>query len=94
MARPAFPFPLKGGVPLRENLWAEGQTDIGTVLVVGSRARTTHPADGWTDLDLVVTVIEPERYLSETEWLEHIGNPCITFVERTGTANECFNYQQ
>jgi aminoglycoside 6-adenylyltransferase len=65
--------------------WAEAQPDIGTILVVGSRARTTCPADAWSDLDLVVTVNRPERYLSETDWLENIGNPWVTFIEKTGT---------
>jgi aminoglycoside 6-adenylyltransferase len=68
--------------------WAEAQPDIGTAFVIGSQARTTRPADEWSDLDLVVTVNKPERYLSETNWLEEIGNPWVTFIERTGDERE------
>ena len=68
--------------------WAEAQPDIGTALVIGSRARTTRPADEWSDLDLAVTVNQPERYLFETDWLENIGNPWVTFVEGTGGERE------
>jgi len=68
--------------------WAEAQPDIGTAFVIGSQARTTRPADEWSDLDLVVTVNQPERYLFETDWLEEIGNPWVTFVEGTGDQRE------
>jgi aminoglycoside 6-adenylyltransferase len=68
--------------------WASAQPDIGTALVIGSQARTTRPADAWSDLDLVVTVTTPERYLTDADWLNAIGNPCITFVERTGNDSE------
>ena len=68
--------------------WAEAQSDIGTAVVIGSRARIAHPADEWSDLDVVVTVDEPERYLFETDWLENIGNPWVTFVEGTGDERE------
>jgi aminoglycoside 6-adenylyltransferase len=68
--------------------WAEAQPDIGTAFVIGSQARTTRPADQWSDLDMVVTVNKPERYLSETNWLKTIGNPWITFIEKTGDERE------
>jgi aminoglycoside 6-adenylyltransferase len=68
--------------------WAEAQPDIGTAFVIGSQARTTRPADEWSDLDLVVTVNKPERYLFETNWLKDIGNPWVTFVEGTGDERE------
>jgi aminoglycoside 6-adenylyltransferase len=68
--------------------WAEAQADIGTAFVVGSQARTTRPADEWSDLDLVVTVNKPERYLFETNWLEDMGNPWVTFIEGTGDQRE------
>jgi aminoglycoside 6-adenylyltransferase len=68
--------------------WAEAQPDIGSAFVIGSQARTTRPADQWSDLDVVVTVDKPERYLSETNWLATIGNPWITFIEKTGDERE------
>jgi aminoglycoside 6-adenylyltransferase len=68
--------------------WAEAQPGIGTAFVIGSQARTTCPADEWSDLDLVATVDKPERYLFETDWLEEMGNPWVTFVEGTGDERE------
>ena len=34
--------------------WADAQEDIGAVALVGSAARADHPADAWSDYDLVV----------------------------------------
>jgi len=68
--------------------WAEIQPDVRAALIVGSRAREDRPADQWSDLDVILIVAEPERYLAKTDWLENIGNPWITFVEKTGTGDE------
>jgi aminoglycoside 6-adenylyltransferase len=68
--------------------WAETQPDIRAALIVGSRAREERPADEWSDLDVILVVAEPERYLTRTDWLENIGTPWITFIERTGTGDE------
>lgn len=65
--------------------WAEMQCDILAVMVVGSRARVHHPADEWSDLDLILVVADPDRYLSAAEWLLNIGSYWCTFVERTST---------
>jgi hypothetical protein len=57
------------GKVLRRIGWGSGnkQVDvIGTAFIIGSRARTTRPADQWSDLDLVVTADQPERYLSDS----------------------------
>jgi aminoglycoside 6-adenylyltransferase len=63
--------------------WAK--TDPGTraAIVIGSRARTDHPADEWSDLDIIVITSDPQRYLATTDWLEDVGNPWLTFVEQT-----------
>ena len=68
--------------------WAQTQRDIRAAIVVGSRARVDHPADEWSDLDLFVIATDPERYLLRTDWLENVGNPWLTFLERTGTGDE------
>jgi aminoglycoside 6-adenylyltransferase len=67
--------------------WAETQSDIRAAIVIGSRARVACPADEWSDLDIIVIVTEPERYLAQTDWLENIGNPRITFLEKTVTGD-------
>ncbi len=68
--------------------WAEGRDDIRAAVVVGSRARTDHPADEWADLDLVVFVEEPARYTEDAEWVRELGTPWITFLEPTAVGDQ------
>ncbi len=63
--------------------WAESRADIRAAAVIGSRARTDHPADAWADLDLVVFVEEPARYTEDAEWVRELGTAWITFLEPT-----------
>lgn len=63
--------------------WAENRSDIRTVMVIGSRARTILPADEWSDLDLVFITTDPNYYLSRTDWIDRFGTVRITFLERT-----------
>jgi hypothetical protein len=37
-------------------------------LVVGSRARTDHPADRWSDLDLLLFTTAPDAYAADDPW--------------------------
>jgi aminoglycoside 6-adenylyltransferase len=53
--------------------WAADRPDIRAGLVIGSRARTDHPADEWSDLDLLVFTADPARYTGEPVWLEQFG---------------------
>ena len=64
--------------------WAQTEQDIHMAFVVGSRARGDHPADEWSDLDIVLVVTDAKPYLSAVNWIESIGNPWLTFVEETG----------
>lgn len=63
--------------------WAEAEGGIRLALVVGSRARTSHVADEWSDLDVVLVTEQPQRYLGSTSWLDRIGPYCLTFLEPT-----------
>ena len=63
--------------------WAEKRSDIRAACVIGSRARTDHPADEWADLDLIVITTNPEYYLSKTSWIDELGKPLLTFLETT-----------
>ncbi len=62
--------------------WAHSRPDVRAVVIVGSRARKDHPADAYSDLDLVVVTTDPNRYLSQTDWLKPLGTHWLTFVER------------
>jgi aminoglycoside 6-adenylyltransferase len=51
--------------------------------VIGSRARTDHPADAWSDLDVLLFVRNPEPYVRSEAWVACLGSVWLTFVERT-----------
>jgi aminoglycoside 6-adenylyltransferase len=68
--------------------WAQAEDDIRAAMIVGSRARTDHPADEWSDLDLVVFAANPERYTASEDWLAQIGPYWLTFVEPTPLGGE------
>jgi aminoglycoside 6-adenylyltransferase len=63
--------------------WADTRDDIVAAIIVGSRARTDHPADAWSDLDLVIFSSDPGALLDDEAWLEAMGEPLITFREPT-----------
>jgi predicted nucleotidyltransferase len=58
--------------------WATSCPAIRAACVIGSRARVDHPADAWSDLDIVIITSEPERYLTATDWLAHMGVPWLS----------------
>lgn len=54
--------------------WAAQQDNIRALLVAGSQARTDHPADQWSDLDLEFFVTDPQPFLGDnTSWFEAFG---------------------
>jgi aminoglycoside 6-adenylyltransferase len=55
---------------------------------VGSRARDEQAADEWADLDLLIITTKPEYYISDSQWVEKMGIPILTFTESTATGNE------
>jgi len=63
--------------------WAARQADVSVILLVGSQARVDSPADEFSDVDLVLFVENPPRYLQKTGWLRELGEPLLTFVEPT-----------
>jgi aminoglycoside 6-adenylyltransferase len=64
--------------------WARAQPDILAAVVVGSRARTEHPADEWSDLDLILFTTDPSAYVSDTGWLNEIGEVWVSLLNRSG----------
>jgi aminoglycoside 6-adenylyltransferase len=68
--------------------WAEDCPEIRAAIVVGSRARVDHPADEWSDLDLLIITTDPQHFISATDWVNNVGKPLLEFVEPTGTGDD------
>jgi aminoglycoside 6-adenylyltransferase len=62
--------------------WARNKKDIKALIAVGSRARTSKPADRWSDYDLVMIVDNPEIYIKNTSWLDGLGHIVLSFIEK------------
>ncbi len=63
--------------------WGGGAAPLLGALVIGSQARADHPADEFSDLDLVLVVEDPSYFLQSDEWLLPVGMPQISFIEST-----------
>ncbi len=61
--------------------WALTQSDIRAVLVVGSRARSQHPADTFSDLDLILLTTDTRLYHTDRSWLEPFGTVLFAAVD-------------
>jgi aminoglycoside 6-adenylyltransferase len=63
---------------------ARSEAGIHALVLLGSRAREQHPADEWSDTDLLVIVDDPDAFLADAGWPAHFGPVAITFLEQTG----------
>lgn len=57
----------------RFTAWARQCKDVRAAIVVGSRARTDHPADEWADLDVAILTTAPASYHRDTSWIAEIA---------------------
>jgi aminoglycoside 6-adenylyltransferase len=48
--------------------WAESRSDVLAMVIIGSRARTHHPADEWSDLDTILFTTDPDLYAPGLSW--------------------------
>lgn len=70
--------------------WASREAPIRVVLVVGSQARDAdHPADQWSDLDLVLFCTDFAPYLADQSWLHQFGTLWVCVPEE-GHDSELF----
>ncbi len=63
--------------------WAAAREEVRLLVLIGSQARSQATADVWSDVDLVLSVIEPDRFLNQSDWVHAFGEPTITYVEPT-----------
>ncbi len=61
--------------------WAAERPDIRALLLVGSHARSSAPADRWSDLDLIFFIEEPRMYHEDSTWFRQFGVPLVSFLE-------------
>ena len=70
--------------------WVQTVDDIRAAFIIGSRARRDHTADEWSDMDIIFFTSRQRDYLSNNEWLNSLGDICISFVTQTaGGDPEC-----
>jgi len=62
--------------------------DVRAALLIGSQARTETPADEWSDVDVVLYVDEPARFVSDPSWVEAFGEPVLTLLEQTAVGGQ------
>jgi aminoglycoside 6-adenylyltransferase len=63
--------------------WAQGEDAMRAAFVVGSRARVDHPADAWSDLDIILFANGIEAYQNSTDWIGALAPIWITLYSRT-----------
>jgi len=63
--------------------WAVNEPAVRAAMIVGSQARSTMPADAWSDLDLVVFHTDPAELLASTQWFRGFGPVLFSVVEAT-----------
>jgi aminoglycoside 6-adenylyltransferase len=57
--------------------WGTARDDLRAIIVVGSRAREDHPADEWSDLDVIVMTRRPKLYFAGSDWIAEIETPWL-----------------
>lgn len=63
--------------------WAAGAAEIRAAVLVGSRARQDHPADAWSDMDVLVFTTTPEDYLERLDWIEAFAPVWVSVRQQT-----------
>ena len=63
--------------------WASRREDVRGAVLVGSHARGDHPADEFSDIDVILFVRDPVDLLDDAAWTRELGDVGITFVEET-----------
>lgn len=61
--------------------WARHQDDIRAMLAIGSTVRRDHPADEWSDLDLLLFSSAHTQYFHQSEWLHTIGTVWLALLD-------------
>jgi aminoglycoside 6-adenylyltransferase len=90
---PCAKYSQRGWLPLTQTTissietrfitWAQTQEDVRAAVVVGSQARSNHPADKWSDLDIILFLTDTERLQNDVSWLNELGPLWLSQAGRT-----------
>ncbi|EHQ26563.1 aminoglycoside 6-adenylyltransferase [Mucilaginibacter paludis] len=79
-------------------VWADGEVDVKSILIIGSSVRELHKSDKYSDLDLIIFTTDPFKYEKSWTWINEIYKPASyhngfeiskgTFVKRIFFENE------
>ncbi len=61
--------------------WMRRTVNVRAALVLGSQARTEHPGDGNSDLDILLLAKEPDTFFEDRSWLAEFGEALATAEE-------------
>ena len=64
-------------------VWGSSADHLYAALAVGSQIRKIHPADEYSDLDIIMVVEDPNYYISNDDWLNEIDSFFISFTQDT-----------
>ncbi len=67
--------------------WAQRETAVSAILLIGSRARQNPSADNWSDLDLILFVADPEKFAAGADWLATFGEVLLSVLQRHSGAD-------
>jgi len=71
----------------RIQAWAQSHPALRAVIVVGSRARTEHPADEWSDLDLCLFATDVQQF-ANSEFYRAFGEVWLSAFETISQGTE------
>jgi aminoglycoside 6-adenylyltransferase len=63
--------------------WCRQEKDIQAALILGSQVRKSNAGDEWSDLDLLLFVDEPEKFVQSGEWFKFLGETLCLKIEET-----------
>ena len=63
--------------------WGKSSRKLQAAFIFGSQARVEKYSDTYSDIDIIMIVDDPEYFLYSNEWLEHIGNVHVSFIENS-----------
>ena len=63
--------------------WGQKEENLRAAVVVGSQARLDHPADAWSDLDILLFARSASLYQDSTAWVEALAPVWVSIPSRT-----------